>query len=149
MTAVERILEYTVLTSEKLEIGDRKVDDNWPQNGKIIFENVSFRYEYDLPDVLKELSFTINPGEKIGIVGRTGAGKSSIIQTLFRMAEPNGNIYIDNINIKEISLHDLRKKLSIIPVIIFLYFFNDKWKINMIFHFVLARAYIIYWNNSK
>jgi len=93
---------------------------DWPSRGEIIFDNVSFSYDENLPDVLRELSFKINPGEKIGIVGRTGAGKSSIIQTLFRMAEPSGNIFIDNINIKDIDLKELRSKISIIPVLFIL-----------------------------
>ena len=93
-----------------------KPSKEWPTKGEIIFDNVSFSYDENLPDVLKELSFKINPGEKIGIVGRTGAGKSSIIQTLFRMAEPSGIILIDNINIKDIDLNELRSKISIIPV---------------------------------
>jgi ATP-binding cassette subfamily C (CFTR/MRP) protein 4 len=116
MTAVERVLEYTVLPSEPLETGSKKPDQDWPRTGEIVFENVSYSYDKDLPAVLKDLSFRINSGEKIGIVGRTGAGKSSIVQTLFRMAEPNGSILIDGVNIKDLSLHDLRFKISIIPV---------------------------------
>ena len=116
MTAVERIFEYIKLDVEKLEEGEKKPSRDWPQRGQVIFQNVTFKYERNLPAVLKNLSFRIESGEKIGIVGRTGAGKSSIVQTLFRMAEPEGEIFIDDVNIKEISLHDLRKKLSIIPV---------------------------------
>jgi ATP-binding cassette subfamily C (CFTR/MRP) protein 4 len=97
-----------------------KPPKEWPTKGEIVFDNVSFSYDENLPDVLKELSFKINPGEKIGIVGRTGAGKSSIIQTLFRMAEPSGNIFIDNINIQDIDLNELRSKISIIPVMFYL-----------------------------
>ena len=116
MTAVERVLEYRNLPSEKLEDGEKKVDKGWPRTGDICFENVSYSYDKNLPPVLKELTFKINSGEKIGIVGRTGAGKSSIVQTLFRMAEPDGKIFIDNLHVKYISLHALRSKLSIIPV---------------------------------
>jgi ATP-binding cassette subfamily C (CFTR/MRP) protein 4 len=116
MTAVERVLEYTVLPSEPLENGPRKPDTDWPRAGEIIFDKVTYSYDKDLPPVLKDLSFRIGSGEKIGIVGRTGAGKSSIVQTLFRMAEPNGAILVDGLNIKELSLHDLRSKISIIPV---------------------------------
>lgn len=116
MTAVERIFEYIKLDIEKLEEGEKKPNRDWPTRGQIIFQNVTFKYERNLPPVLKNLSFRIESGEKVGIVGRTGAGKSSIVQTLFRMAEPEGDIFIDDVNIKEISLHDLRKKLSIIPV---------------------------------
>ena len=125
MTAVERAFEYVSLpgeeksdeNKEKLMIKKTKAPPkNWPTTGNIKFENVSFHYDANLPYVLNNLTFEIKSGEKIGIVGRTGAGKSSIIQTLFRMAEPDGTIYIDNLNIKDISLRDLRNKISIIPV---------------------------------
>lgn len=116
MTSVERVLEYSELETESLEKGNTKAPKEWPSNGEICFDNVSFRYDKNLNYVLNNINIKINAGEKIGIVGRTGAGKSSIIQTLFRMAEPDGSLYIDNVNIKELSLHDLRSKLSIIPV---------------------------------
>ena len=116
MTSVERILEYTELDVEPLYKGKTKPEKEWPQRGEIKFDNVSFSYAKNLPEVLKGLTFEIKAGEKIGIVGRTGAGKSSIIQTLFRMAEQTGEICVDTIDIKDISLHDLRQKISIIPV---------------------------------
>lgn len=116
MTAVERVIEYTELPSEPLNEGHKKPPSDWPTAGEILFDDVSFRYDKSLPFVLNNLSFRIYPGEKIGILGRTGAGKSSIIQTLFRMAQPHGTILIDNVNIKELSLKDLRSNLSIIPV---------------------------------
>ena len=118
MTSVERILEYTALEPEPLDVGKEKAAASWPQSGSIKFQNVCFSYAKNLPPVLNDLSFEINHKEKIGVVGRTGAGKSSIIQALFRMAEPVGSIIIDNVNIRDLSLHDLRKKLSIIPVIV-------------------------------
>jgi ATP-binding cassette subfamily C (CFTR/MRP) protein 4 len=116
MTAVERVLEYTVLPSEPLDNGSRNPETNWPRSGEIVFNQVTYSYDKDLPPVLKDLSFRISSGEKVGIVGRTGAGKSSIVQTLFRMAEPSGTILVDGVNIKELSLHALRSKISIIPV---------------------------------
>lgn len=85
----------------------------WPSEGGIKLSQVYLAYEEK--DVLKDLSFEIHPQEKIGVVGRTGAGKSSIIQALFRLTEPRGDIHIDGINVKEIGLHDLRKNISIIP----------------------------------
>ena len=134
MTSVERLLEYVSLPSEndpeeqkKTNSKERRLKQdlkNWPTKGAIRFENVSFSYDSSLPNVLNDLSFTINAGEKIGIVGRTGVGKSSIIQTLFRMAEPNGKILIDDVNIKDISLHDLRSKIAIIPVSLVFSFFK-------------------------
>nr|UOU03343.1 ATP-binding cassette subfamily C4-4-2 [Brachionus rubens] len=115
MTSVERVFEYCKLETEPLEIGHRKPPSDWPSKGEIKFEDVSFRYDKNLSYVLNNINIKIKSGEKIGIVGRTGAGKSSIIQTLFRMAEPDGSLIIDDLNIKELSLHDLRSKLSIIP----------------------------------
>jgi ATP-binding cassette subfamily C (CFTR/MRP) protein 4 len=117
MTSAERINEYTKLEKEKLNEGKIKVDREWPQSGEIIFNDVSFAYDETLPNVLKNVSFKINAKEKIGVVGRTGAGKSTIFQTLFRMAEPDGSVVIDGVNIKDLSLHELRSKISIIPVI--------------------------------
>lgn len=76
---------------------------------------MSFQYSPQLPLVLNNLSFTIEPCEKIGVVGRTGAGKSSLISVLYRLAEPHGLITIDGVDTKTIGLHDLRKKISIIP----------------------------------
>ena len=115
MTSVERIMEYVDLPSEHTKKESKELAKDWPQRGEIYFKDVSFAYDKSLPNVLHNLTFKINAGEKIGVVGRTGAGKSSIIQTLFRMAEPEGSILIDDVDIKEIALHDLRKRISIIP----------------------------------
>ena len=116
MTSIERIVEYTNIKREPLHEGKRTPPENWPDKGEVIFKNVSLSYDKNLPNVLKNISLRINPAEKIGIVGRTGAGKSSIIQSLFRMAEPEGSIIIDDVETKDLSLRDLRSKLSIIPV---------------------------------
>lgn len=116
MTSIERIVEYTNIKREPLHEGKRTPPENWPDKGEVIFKNVSLSYDKNLPNVLKNISLRINPAEKIGIVGRTGAGKSSFFQTIFRMYEPEGEIIIDGINIKELKLVDLRTKLTIIPV---------------------------------
>jgi ATP-binding cassette, subfamily C (CFTR/MRP), member 1 len=88
----------------------------WPQKGAVTFTNIDLKYSPDLPLVLQSVSFTIAPNEKIGICGRTGSGKSTIIQALFRMTEPaNGDIEIDGVRIQDIGLTDLRSKMSIIP----------------------------------
>ena len=116
MTSAERVLEYGQLPSEaELRIPGKIEDKDWPSNGNIIFKGVNLRYSPDAPPVLKDLTFKIKAGEKIGIVGRTGAGKSSLISILFRLVEPEGNIIIDNIDIKTLGLHELRSKISIIP----------------------------------
>ncbi|ODN00558.1 Multidrug resistance-associated protein 4 [Orchesella cincta] len=115
MTSVERNLEYANLEPEaSLESKpDKLPPPKWPTSGEIRFSKVYL--SYDEKDVLKNLSFDIRARQKIGVVGRTGAGKSSIIQALFRLTEPRGDIYIDGINVKEIGLHDLRRIISIIP----------------------------------
>ena len=90
--------------------------DSWPEQGQVEFDDVSFAYDDHLPKVLKNVSFQIHPGEKVGIVGRTGSGKSTVFQALLRVSEPTGFVVIDGINIKDMSLNDLRSKISIIPV---------------------------------
>jgi ABC-type multidrug transport system fused ATPase/permease subunit len=97
-------------------MGDDVKDDSWPQTGEITLKDVSLSYDKNLPDVLKNISLHIRPGEKVGIVGRTGAGKSSFFQILFRMYEPSGSIVIDGIDIRTLKLTELRKRLTIIPV---------------------------------
>ncbi|KAH9602492.1 hypothetical protein KSS87_020951 [Heliosperma pusillum] len=115
--SVERILQYTCLTSEPpLVIKDHRPDNSWPSHGEIIIRDLQVRYAPQLPLVLQGITCTFQGGKKSGIVGRTGSGKSTLIQTLFRLVEPTaGRILIDNINICTIGLHDLRSKLSIIP----------------------------------
>lgn len=99
---------------------DVKPPKNWPQKGEIRFDNYCLRYRKNLDLVLKGLDCSIGELEKVGIVGRTGAGKSSLSLALFRMVEPaDGTVYIDGINIREIGLHDLRSKLAIIPQVTF------------------------------
>lgn len=117
ITSVERIKEYYETPHEdEWRIENSKPPNSWPENGNVIFDNYSVKYREGLEDVLKDLSFEILPGEKIGIVGRTGAGKSSLTLALFRILEHNrGTIFIDHIDIKKIGLHDLRHKITIIP----------------------------------
>ncbi|XP_008323732.1 multidrug resistance-associated protein 4-like [Cynoglossus semilaevis] len=115
MTSVERVVEYTQLKSEASWETEKCPPSNWPSQGKITFNRVNLSYNCDSPRVLKDINVTFKPQEKVGIVGRTGAGKSSLISALFRLSEPEGNIYIDEVLISEIGLHDLRQRMSIIP----------------------------------
>ena len=103
MTSVERITEFGKLDREELEGDLEDPDENWPPKGDIKYQNVSLIYpnaslEEPSKAVLSKLNFKIKGGEKIGIVGRTGAGKSSLITTLFRLTPPDGSIIIDGIN---------------------------------------------------
>ncbi|KAK4317272.1 hypothetical protein Pmani_011632 [Petrolisthes manimaculis] len=117
MTSVERVLEYSSLESEApLETDkDKTPKADWPKHGVITFNDVSLQYNKDDPPVLKNLNFSIKEKEKVGIVGRTGAGKSSMLTSLFRLTEPTGTITIDDLNINQLGLHDVRKNISIIP----------------------------------
>ena len=117
MISAERVMEYGGLESESSHniMFYQQPPDNWPSEGEIKMNEVMFQYAPDYPMVLKGLSFTVKKSEKVGIVGRTGAGKSSLISVLYRLAEPYGQITIDGVDTKTIGLHDLRKKMSIIP----------------------------------
>ncbi|KAL3282150.1 hypothetical protein HHI36_005345 [Cryptolaemus montrouzieri] len=112
MTGVERLLEYTKIPRENTSGQEL---ENWPEQGEIKFRDVSLTYRKKEEIVLKNLNFTIHPQEKIGVVGRTGAGKSSLIVTLFRIYDFEGHITIDDVNIKTLSLECLRTHLAIIP----------------------------------
>lgn len=155
MISVERILQYSNLTSEApLLIEESRPPINWPEVGTICFKNlqvslwkilnhgdqkfktfhstvhtkntahslyahlaaVQIRYAEHLPSVLKNISCTFPGQKKVGVVGRTGSGKSTLIQAIFRVVEPReGSIIIDDVDISKIGLHDLRSRLSIIP----------------------------------
>ncbi|XP_054270037.1 probable multidrug resistance-associated protein lethal(2)03659 [Macrosteles quadrilineatus] len=117
MTSVERVMEYTDIEKEPpLESPpDKQPPATWPDEGRVTFNRVFLSYGPNEPPVLKNLNFTIAPKEKVGIVGRTGAGKSSLIAALFRLAEVQGEIDIDYIVTSSIGLHELRSKISIIP----------------------------------
>ncbi|KAF9933544.1 Multidrug resistance-associated protein 1 [Linnemannia zychae] len=98
------------------EIPATKPDPSWPQQGRIDFEHVVLSYRKNIPPVLKDVSFTINPKEKVGIVGRTGSGKSTLLIGLLRIVElSSGAILIDGVDISKIGLSDLRTKVGIIP----------------------------------
>ncbi|XP_066141645.1 ATP-binding cassette sub-family C member 4-like [Euwallacea fornicatus] len=117
LTSVERVLQYTKLDNEgPFDTSKRKLPVlPWPSFGRIQFRNVSLSYTDEDGPVLKNLNFIIQSGKKIGVVGRTGAGKSSLISALFRLAPIQGQVLIDDLDTKNIGLTDLRKKISIIP----------------------------------
>lgn len=117
LNSVERVGTYIDLCSEAPAIVEsNRPPSGWPSTGSIQFEDVVLRYRPGLPPVLHGLSFTISPSEKLGIVGRTGAGKSSMLNALFRIFElEKGRILIDHRDVGKLGLTDLRKVLSIIP----------------------------------
>ncbi len=116
MNATERLHYYGTQLEEEapLYLGD--VRHSWPEKGEIVFKHVQMRYRANLPLVLQDLTLHVRGGERVGIVGRTGAGKSSIMTTLFRLVElSGGSITIDGLDISKIGLRDLRSRLAIIP----------------------------------
>ncbi|SPP86205.1 probable multidrug resistance-associated protein lethal(2)03659 isoform X4 [Drosophila guanche] len=119
MTSVERVLEYKNLQAEGefSSVNDKTPPKSWPEEGQVVAKDLSLRYAPDpeTDSVLKSLNFVIKPREKVGIVGRTGAGKSSLINALFRLSYNDGSILIDKRDTSEMGLHDLRSKISIIP----------------------------------
>ncbi|XP_043945094.1 multidrug resistance-associated protein 1 isoform X2 [Protopterus annectens] len=117
IVSVERVQEYNETEKEAdWTIKDNSPPENWPHEGKIEFTKYGLRYRTDLDLALKNITVTISGGEKVGIVGRTGAGKSSLTLGLFRIIEASeGMICIDGINIAKIGLHDLRFRITIIP----------------------------------
>ena len=111
--------EYTKLESE--DDLQKKVDkdlekEQWPKAGKIDFNAITMKYRPELEPSVKQLSVNVESGMKVGIVGRTGSGKSSILQTLFRLSDTcEGVIKIDGVDIKSVGLHALRKNIAFIP----------------------------------
>ena len=116
MNATERIHYYGNHLDEEPPLHLVDVPSSWPQKGEIVFNDVQMRYRDGLPLVLQGLNMAVTGGERIGIVGRTGAGKSSIMSALFRLVElSGGSISIDGIDIARVGLKDLRTRLAIIP----------------------------------
>ena len=120
MVSLERCCKYMTIVQEKPSHipakDDQLIQEKWPQNGEIEFRNYSVRYRPGTEIVLKKINFHIQPGEKVGVCGRTGSGKSTICLCLFRILEATeGSIFIDNVDIATIGLDLLRSNLTIIP----------------------------------
>ncbi|CAR21376.1 KLTH0B00396p [Lachancea thermotolerans CBS 6340] len=115
MTSVERIKEYTEIDCEDTKAG-ALINTQWSGGAEISFDHVYVRYAPHLPDVLKNVSFTLLPNSKVAIVGRTGSGKSTVMMSLFRLIElTNGTIRIGGIDIASLNLQTLRRELTVIP----------------------------------
>lgn len=118
MVSVERIREYTQLNQEASQHteADRLLDADWPKHGKVEFQNAKMRYRPGLPLVLKGLTLTIPGRAKVGIVGRTGAGKSTLMTALMRLVElDSGSILLDGVDTRSVGLKKLRSNIAVIP----------------------------------
>ncbi|KAJ4955109.1 hypothetical protein NE237_011892 [Protea cynaroides] len=117
MVSVERIKQFTIIPSEAAwRIKDCLPNPNWPTHGNVDLKDLQVRYRPNTPLVLKGITLSIQGGQKIGVVGRTGSGKSTLIQAFFRLVEPSGGkIIIDGVDICTLGLHDLRSRFGIIP----------------------------------
>ncbi|ESW35099.1 hypothetical protein PHAVU_001G206700 [Phaseolus vulgaris] len=117
MVSVERIKQFTNIPSEPAwNIKDHLPPSNWPGQGNVDIKDLQVRYRPNSPLVLKGITLSISGGEKVGVVGRTGSGKSTLIQVFFRLVEPLvGKIIVDGIDISILGLHDLRSRFGIIP----------------------------------
>ncbi|CAK8990779.1 Multidrug resistance-associated protein 5 (ATP-binding cassette sub-family C member 5) (Multi-specific organic anion transporter C) (MOAT-C) (SMRP) (pABC11) [Durusdinium trenchii] len=115
LNAVERVIEYSSLENEK-QIESSPPPDNWPSQGLIEFCNVSLRYRQDLDPAIVDVSFAVQPGKRVGIAGKTGSGKSTILVAIFRLTSlSQGSILIDGVDIAKISLERLRLAITCIP----------------------------------
>ena len=116
LVAVERVGQYLNLIKQENNKGTVTSPYNWPSEGVISMKSVAMRYQDHLPPALKGVSLQTKSAEKIGVVGRTGSGKSSLFHCLFRLTEiESGEIHIDNVNIKLLDIEELRAQLVIIP----------------------------------
>ncbi|XP_020530905.1 ABC transporter C family member 13 isoform X3 [Amborella trichopoda] len=115
MVSVERVLEYMDIAPEDLQ-GCQSVNSDWPSQGEVEFHHVSLRYMPSLPLALQDVSFCISAGTQVGVVGRTGAGKSSVLNALFRLTPIcEGHILIDRINVANVGVRELRARLAVVP----------------------------------
>ena len=115
MTSAERAMAYTQLDVEPGYLQESRPPENWPEEGKMSFEGVSQVYYEGGPTVLRDATFNVDSRQKVGIAGRTGAGKSSLLAALMRMPQPKGRIIIDGIDISKINLTSSRRAISMIP----------------------------------
>ena len=114
MTSVERVITYTQIEQEPGYDNYQQPPKNWPQHGQVRINNLGLVYYQGGPKTLKDITFNIDSQEKIGIVGRTGAGKSSLVAALSRMPQPTGDVVIDDVNIGDINIQSSRRAMAVI-----------------------------------
>ena len=115
MASVERIMEYSQLLAEPPKHVDPRPPSSWPSQGRIVVQNLSMRYRQG-PLVLKKVSFEVEPGSKVGVIGRTGSGKSTIMSVLLRLVEAEqGDVQVDGLSLLSMGLADVRAALAFIP----------------------------------
>ena len=114
MTSVERVITYTQIEQEPGYDNYQQPPKNWPQHGQVRINNLGLVYYQGGPKTLKDITFNIDSQEKIGIVGRTGAGKSSLVAALSRMPQPTGDVIIDDVNIGDINIQSSRRAMAVI-----------------------------------
>ena len=117
MNAVERMLEYFPLQEERpTVIESSRPPAQWPSKGCLSVQKLWVRYRQELPPVLKDVTFELAGGQKLGVCGRTGSGKSTLMLAIYRLVEPySGRMVLDGVEIQKIGLRDLRTKLSLVP----------------------------------
>ncbi|XP_078371200.1 ATP-binding cassette sub-family C member 4-like isoform X2 [Oculina patagonica] len=129
MTSVERVITYAHIEQEPGYECHHQPPNGWPEHGRVQLKNLGLVYYEGAPEILKNVSFTVDSHEKIGIVGRTGAGKSSLVSALFRMPQPTGHVIIDGVDISDINIQSSRRAMSVItqnPVL-----FNGSLRLNL------------------
>ena len=114
MTSVERVVKYSQIEQEPGYQNQRQPPEHWPQHGQVQIKDLELVYYHGGPKILQGVTFTINPHEKIGVVGRTGAGKSSLIAALFRMPQPTGYVIIDDVNVSDVNIQSSRRAMAVI-----------------------------------
>ena len=114
MTSVERVVKYSQIEQEPGYQNQRQPPEHWPQYGQVQIKDLELVYYHGGPKILQGVTFTINPHEKIGVVGRTGAGKSSLIAALFRMPQPTGYVIIDDVNVSDVNIQSSRRAMAVI-----------------------------------
>ena len=114
MTSVERVITYASIEEEPGHQCHHQPPESWPQHGRVQVKNLGLVYYKGGPEILKDVSFAVDSHEKIGIVGRTGAGKSSLVSALFRMPQPTGHVIIDGVVIGDINIQRSRRAMSVI-----------------------------------